>query len=520
MNADLKGDMQRMSFSKKQWFLRLLITLLVCVFAYIFFSSAFATRNRLVEKYEKANELIKERAYEEAIELWDSLGDYKESIAKKAKERLKEEERELAYKEGLSCYEREEFDQAREIFIKLGDYRDSTAYVISIDKILSQEANKERIYAEAIAFYTEEKYIDAIQLFEDLGNYKMSSSYIIQCCTALLTIKNSNTISAGVRISAAVSQNNRVEFCGEYLSDEEIVQSWEDIVSVAITGEFLLGLKKDGSVVTAKANPQCTVDTSGWNNIVAISAGQQYVVGLQSNGKLKAQGMDGYGETDIDKWENIVSISTAWQLTVGLDMNGCVKATGYKSADLLAEIEENQEGWEDVIAIAAGGGRPHKYGEDGHIVGLKRDGTVVAVGDNRYGQCDVDSWENIVAISAGAFHTVGLTATGEVLTTQDPVRDLQSCRAISEWEDIVAISAGYGYTMGLKRTGEVKVAGINAQGQDDTSSWDKIAFQEEWDSYKRTEIGFEYNNSDETLICIFKLLLQDKSQTSYSNNQK
>lgn len=31
----------------------------------------------------------------------------------------------------------------------------------------------------------------------------------------------------------------------------------------------------------------------------------------------------------------------------------------------------------------------------GHTVGLKLDGTVVAVGDNTYGQCDVGSWRNI-----------------------------------------------------------------------------------------------------------------------------
>ena len=30
-----------------------------------------------------------------------------------------------------------------------------------------------------------------------------------------------------------------------------------------------------------------------------------------------------------------------------------------------------------------------------HTVGLKSDGTVVAVGDNYSGQCDVDSWKNI-----------------------------------------------------------------------------------------------------------------------------
>ncbi|HEX7058218.1 MAG TPA: RCC1 domain-containing protein, partial [Bacilli bacterium] len=39
-----------------------------------------------------------------------------------------------------------------------------------------------------------------------------------------------------------------------------------------------------------------------------------------------------------------------------------------------------------------------------HTVGLKADGTVVAVGNNRYGQCDVSGWRNIVAIAAGNVH--------------------------------------------------------------------------------------------------------------------
>ena len=50
-----------------------------------------------------------------------------------------------------------------------------------------------------------------------------------------------------------------------------------------------------------------------------------------------------------------------------------------------------------------------------HTVGLKADGTVVAVGNNDDGQCDVDSWTGIQQVAAGAYHTVGLKADGTVL---------------------------------------------------------------------------------------------------------
>ena len=50
-----------------------------------------------------------------------------------------------------------------------------------------------------------------------------------------------------------------------------------------------------------------------------------------------------------------------------------------------------------------------------HTVGLKSDGTVTAVGDNKYGQCNVSDWNDIVAIAAGCAHTVGLKSDGTVV---------------------------------------------------------------------------------------------------------
>lgn len=43
-----------------------------------------------------------------------------------------------------------------------------------------------------------------------------------------------------------------------------------------------------------------------------------------------------------------------------------------------------------------------------HTVGLTSDGTVMAVGNNRYGQCNVSGWRDIVATAAGCAHTRGL----------------------------------------------------------------------------------------------------------------
>jgi Regulator of chromosome condensation (RCC1) repeat len=49
---------------------------------------------------------------------------------------------------------------------------------------------------------------------------------------------------------------------------------------------------------------------------------------------------------------------------------------------------------------------------DNHTVGLKSNGTVVAVGLNNDGQLNVNYWTNIVQVDAGNAHTVGVKADG------------------------------------------------------------------------------------------------------------
>ncbi len=54
-----------------------------------------------------------------------------------------------------------------------------------------------------------------------------------------------------------------------------------------------------------------------------------------------------------------------------------------------------------------------------HTVGLNAHGRVHAAGDNTYRQCEVDSWEGVVAVATGSAHTLALRADGSVLATGD-----------------------------------------------------------------------------------------------------
>jgi len=106
----------------------------------------------------------------------------------------------------------------------------------------------------------------------------------------------------------------------------------------------------------------------------------------------------------------------------------------------------NVTGWKDIVAVAAG---------SAHTVGLKADGTVVAIGLNDNGQCDVGDWTGIVSIAAGEWFTLGLKADGTVVCAGAHNRLLDVGSIVSTWKNIVAIAANSNNAVGLQADGTV-----------------------------------------------------------------
>ena len=114
---------------------------------------------------------------------------------------------------------------------------------------------------------------------------------------------------------------------------------------------------------------------------------------------------------------------------------------------------------------------------------MKADGTVVAVGSNDSGQCDVGDWRDIVAISVGGMadnhkmsfehhcHTIGLKADGTVVGVGEYTG---SQFVVPDWTNIAAICAGAGHTVGLKTDGTVVAVGGTYAGACDVSGFRDI----------------------------------------------
>ncbi|MBE6607403.1 MAG: hypothetical protein E7633_02435 [Ruminococcaceae bacterium] len=106
-----------------------------------------------------------------------------------------------------------------------------------------------------------------------------------------------------------------------------------------------------------------------------------------------------------------------------------------------------------------------------HTVILLSDGSVIAFGDNSFGQCNVDLWSDVVAIDVGEYHTVALLADGSVKACGN--RKYSQC-SVSSYKNVIMISAGDYHTMVLLENGSVLATGLNTDGQCNTSTWSDI----------------------------------------------
>jgi alpha-tubulin suppressor-like RCC1 family protein len=248
-----------------------------------------------------------------------------------------------------------------------------------------------------------------------------------------------------------------------------------------------------------------SLGTAAW-----ISAGSNHSLAIDAGGEVFAWGNNGYGQlgtgntanksvpTHINKsgFENIVMVSAGYQHSLALQSNGTVWTWGNNDYGQLGNNSSNTSLTpvaltslpDNIIAVSAG---------NNFSLALTSDGYIWAWGDNQYGQLGTGSTTSspfpvkvyyndqsdyrgdFIAISAGGYHSLGLTSSSTVWTFGgNQSGQLGDNTLVNKFNpvpvqrseggtlsDIIAISAGLDFNLALSSSFNVWAWGNNNGGQ-------------------------------------------------------
>lgn len=245
-------------------------------------------------------------------------------------------------------------------------------------------------------------------------------------------------IAAGWSHTVALYADGTVAAIGDNGEGECDLSSWQDIIAICADNKCTTGLKKDGTVVTTSLRLKAQVRE--WRDITAIAMGLSHIVGLKKDGTVVTTGGISKRKFDVSQWRNIQSIAAGGTFTLGLETSGKVVVSGNGSGTKLPF-----GGWQNVKAIAAGYGHSAALTNDGRVLmaGLggiisdlgtsnidleagcyftavrKQDGTALVTGMDGGARNNVLQWRDLEQIAAGYYHMVGLKTDGTLVAVGD-----------------------------------------------------------------------------------------------------
>ena len=201
---------------------------------------------------------------------------------------------------------------------------------------------------------------------------------------------------------------------------------------------------------------------SPFYRVCGVAEGKDHYAVLLADGTVRCYGDNSRGQCDTGDWRGITAVYAGSTHTVGLRADGTAVAVGAlrrettnRSRSATAHLPRANpcavETWTGLTAISCA---------EEVTVGLCAGGTVKAVGSNLYGQCNTEAWRGVVSAATSGQHTVALFADGHV----EAVGQNRSGECATEsWSHIVQISVMPELTLGLRSDGRILAAGRHSE---------------------------------------------------------
>ena len=170
-----------------------------------------------------------------------------------------------------------------------------------------------------------------------------------------------------------------------YSPFENAVNGWTDMVQLASGTSHIAGLRRDGTVLIAAA-PDAPQDMRqqpalseangvrtcaappAWRNVIAIESGETYLLGLTKDGRVLTLGTVNDQPLQLNWTEKIVSIAAARDYALGLTASGTLLVTGKARSRFGAKLDADTQGWSRLTAIGADASVAAGVDSDGNLL--------------------------------------------------------------------------------------------------------------------------------------------------------
>lgn len=219
--------------------------------------------------------------------------------------------------------------------------------------------------------------------------------------------------------------------------------NFNDLVQVSSYKDFVIGLKKDGTLVGAGSNSYGQLDTKDIKKAIDVAAGDKHTVAALEDGTVACVGDNSTGACDIKEWKNIVDVEAGAGFTLGIDSSGSVFVAGnvVNSASMTSQ--------QNVTKIAVGSNEVAFLNKSQTVVTVPLTGTAT----------NVSSLKNISQIAVGNGFVVGLGNDGkiQIATSNEEIKKI-----VDAWTGIGSIAANGDTIIAYTTAGVLVGAGNNA----------------------------------------------------------
>ncbi len=159
------------------------------------------------------------------------------------------------------------------------------------------------------------------------------------------------------------------------------LRSWRGIEKMIAGFDRVVGLRKDGGVQLFGGSFKENRIVNKWVNVVDVAVGHGFIAALTKDGTIQATGGAVLEQSDsVLRQTSLHGKPTA--LSAGRDFLAILFADGVVRCFGIVLSNWDNKDWENISQMSAG---------NAHLLGIKKDGKVVAAGNNSLHQCELDT---------------------------------------------------------------------------------------------------------------------------------